>query len=471
MELTKVPFIKLQNSKLHQKMRKQKSFYILVLALIAACSLPTIAKSQTINITKDRLDWFHEAKYGLFLHWGLYSIPAGEWKDSKPGTHAEWMQYSANIPNEEYEKLAPQFNPVKYDPKKWVTMAKKAGMKYIVITSKHCEGFSMFDSKLTKYDIVDATPYKKDPMKELAEECRKQDIKLCFYYAIKDWHHTDYPIEYTYYSKLQPEGFKGSPNPKADFMKYFDYMQGQVKELLTNYGPIGIMWFDWYGTAFDPNEVKNIARAKALVDSIHVWQPNCLINNRLGGFGADYGTPEQEIPGQTQNTAFEVCMTLNDNWGYIKSDKNWKSAKQTVYNLCDIASKGGNFLLGVGPTAEGEIPVKAQNILEEVGRWLLVNNEAISNTTAGRYAVRWNTDIKMVTEKPGKVYLHVFNYPADKKIYLEYFNHKVEKAYMLADKAQTPLKVDVHTRGIMVHLPKLPFDSINNVVVLKYAQN
>ena len=303
-------------------MKKQILIYILFLAgtMVYALSCNSkkeisIQKSVSDSLSKvalnKKLEWFHEAKYGLFIHWGLYSIPAGEWNGRPGKDHGEWIQCSANIPGEEYEKLAPQFNPVKFDAKNIVAMASNAGMKYIVITAKHHDGFCLFDSKLTKYDIVDATPYGKDPMKDLAAECEKQGIKLCFYYSVQDWHHPDYPAKYSKFSKSYPDGFHGFPNPNADYQKYFDYMQGQVKELLTNYGPVGIMWFDWWGAAFNPNETKNIARAHSFVDSIHKWQPNCLINNRLNGIGADYGTPEQEIPGQTQKTAFEVCMTLN----------------------------------------------------------------------------------------------------------------------------------------------------------------
>jgi len=446
-------------------------FILPLIFCIISCNNKKIktVKSDVRNELQNKLGWFHEAKFGLFIHWGLYAVPAGEWDGKK--SYGEWIQYSANIPGLVYEKLAKQFNPVKFNAKDWVTLAKKAGMKYIVITTKHHEGFCMYNSRLTDYDIVDATPYGKDPMKELAEECKKEGIKLCFYYSIQDWHNPDYPVRYTYYSKDHPEGFHGFPNPEADYKKYFSYMSGQVKELLTNYGPVGIIWFDWPGVAFDSCGVnQNCKMARNLVDSIHKWQPTCLINNRLGGNGADYGTPEQEIPGGTQKTAFEVCMTLNDHWGYNKNDHNWKSAKDIVYNLCDIAAKGGNYLLNVGPTAEGVIPDKSKEILAEVGKWLAINGEAIFNTSPGGPSVRWNVDVKMITTKPGTWYLHVFNWPKDNKVYIE-FNGKFETAYLLADKSMKPLDVDVHTRGLMIHLPSQPVDSLDNVVVLKFGKN
>jgi alpha-L-fucosidase len=415
-----------------------------------------------------KTEWFHEAKFGLFIHWGLYASLAGEWNGKT--NYGEWIMYSANIPGTEYEKHAKKFNPVQFNAKEWVSLAKEAGMKYLVITAKHHEGFCLYDSKLTQYDIMDAAPYGKDPMKELADECNRQGIIMCFYYSVKDWHHPEYPVKYTYYSKEQPEGFHGFPNPSADYTKYFAYMQGQVKELLTNYGPIGIIWFDWCGSAFDSHETANRELARQFVDSIHKWQPGCLINNRLGGIGADYGTPEQEIPGGKQNTAFEVCMTLNDHWGYNKNDNNWKSAGEIIYNLCDITAKGGNYLLNVGPTSEGIIPQPSQEILREVGKWLSVNGEAIYGATSGGPSVRWNADIKMITAKPGTLYLHLFKWPGGNKVYVNDFNEKFETAYLLADKGKTPLKTHVHSHGLMIHLPDQPVDPINTVVVVKYAE-
>ena len=459
-------------------MISQKSICLLLMATVMACFMSCRSNkeetkkekdSSLVDVEKERkLKWFEEARYGLFIHWGLYSIPAGEWKGKEGTDHGEWIQSSANIPGKEYETLAKEFNPAKFDAKQWVSVAKNAGMKYIVITAKHHDGFCLFDSKLTKYDIVDAAPYGKDPMKELAAECQKQGIKLCFYYSVQDWHHPEYPAKFAAFNKVHPEGFHGFPNPNADYLKYFDYMEGQVKELLTNYGQVGIIWFDWWGAAFNPNETKNIARAHAFVDSIHKWQPDCLINNRLNGIGADYGTPEQEIPDKTQKTAFEVCMTINDHWGFNKYDQNWKSTKKIVYNLCDIASKGGNYLLNVGPTAEGEIPDQSLKVLNEVGNWLAVNGESIYNTTSSSYTVKWNEDVKMITAKPQTFYLHIFNWPKDHKIYLDYFTKASDKVYLLADKQKAPLKVDVHSRGIVINLPENPADSINNVIVLKY---
>ena len=438
----------------------------LLIILIFVLSTNVVVKAQS-RLNSSRLDWFHQAKFGMFIHWGLYAVPAGEWNGKT--TYGEWIQYGADIPGKEYVKFAGKFNPVKFNAKEWVSLAKDAGMKYLVITSKHHEGFCMYDSKLTEYDIIDATPYGKDPMKALAKECKKQGIKLCFYYSVKDWHHENYPLEYTYFSKPHPDGYVGFPNKnKPDYKKYFAYLEGQVKELLTRYGPIGIIWFDWHGEALSPGQEENRAMAQAVVDSIHKWQPECLINNRFG-VGADYGTPEQEIPGGIQKQAFEVCMTLNDHWGYNKHDDHWKSAEQVIYNLCDIASKGGNYLLNVGPTAEGLIPQKGQDILRKVGKWMEVNGESIYNTTSGGGSVRWNPDIDMITAKTGTYYLHIFNYPTDGKVYLNDFWNQVVKVYLLADKSKKPLEFKMHPNGVMITIPDKPVDDINNVLVVKYS--
>lgn len=441
----------------------------LVIPVILLSCMPEKNESSgndSISDPQKKMEWFLEAKFGLFVHWGLYSSLAGEWNGKN--NYGEWIQYSANIPGQEYEKIAKRFNPARYNAREWVSMAKAAGMKYIVITTKHHEGFCMFESKLTDYDIVDATSYKKDPMKELAEECKKQGLKLCFYYSIKDWHHPEFPVKYTYHTKQYPEGFHGFPNPDADYKKYFVYLRGQVKELLTNYGEIGIIWWDWSGPAFDPDQTQNRKMAMELVDSIHKWQPGCLINNRMGGVGADYGTPEQEIPGGAQSTAFEVCMTLGESWGYAKRDTSFKSANAVIANLVDIASKGGNYLLNVGPTDEGIIPEKAQAILKEVGQWLSVNGESIYGTTGGGPSVQWNRSISGITAKPDTLYLHLFRWPEDNKLYLNDFVNKFETAYLLADKEKKSLKVDIYSQGLMINLPEQPIDPIDNIIVVKF---
>ena len=304
--------------------------------------------------------WFSQARFGMFIHWGIYSVPAGEWEGKKD--YAEWFQLQTQMPAEQYAKFATQFDPQHFNAKAWVKVAKDAGMKYIVITSKHHDGFCMFDTKLTDYNVVKATPWHHDPMKDLADACHEAGITFCFYYSVPDWHHPDFPAKYSQH------GFHGQPDENADLEKYVDYVKGELRELLTNYGPIGIIWFDGGGSFRGEDEAK-LMHAQELIDLIHRLQPNCLVNNRLG-LPADYGTPEQKIPGQRGHAPFEVCMTLNNHWGYNKNDNHWKQPKVVIRNLVDIASKGGNYLLNVGPTSDGVLPDPAVSILKDVGQWM-----------------------------------------------------------------------------------------------------
>jgi alpha-L-fucosidase len=364
-----------------------------------------------------------------------------------------------DISSAEYEKLAPQFNPVKFDAKAWVAVAKAAGMKYLVITAKHHDGFSMYDSKVSPYNLVAATPFKRDPLKELAAACHDAGIVFCVYYSIADWHHRDSPAEYSQRwrdpltGKVDnARGFHGAPNPSADVKKYDAYMRDQVRELLTNYGPIGIVWFDG-GGAFRVEGRAEILEADQMAALIHQLQPTALINNRLG-FDADYGTPEQRIPGGKTVEPFEVCMTLNGHWGYNRFDDKWKSPATVVRNIADIVSKGGNYLLNVGPTAEGEIPAEGVRILEEVGAWTAANSAAIYGAGPTPFgaelgyedATKKDKEGKPAwiernewrcTTQPGKLFFTLLTWPGE-KFSLPKFPNKITRAYLLADPAHTP---------------------------------
>lgn len=412
-----------------------------------------------------RLAWFREAKFGLFVHWGIFTVPAGEWKGQT--WHGVWIQQTADIPGEEYAKFASEFNPVGFNADQLASLAERAGMKYLVITAKNHDGFCMFYTKLTDYNVVDATPFARDPMKELSEACRTHGIRLCFYYSVKDWHHPEYPTLYTRRTRTHPDGFHAFPNPHADYMKYLAYLQGQVRELLTNYGTVGIMWFDWCGCAL--TEQRHRERAHEIVEMIHEIQPDCLINNRFCEIGADYGTPEQHIPREGQKAEFEVCMTLNDNWSYNRHDRNWKDPGTVIHNLVDIAGKGGNYLLGVGPTAEGLVPDEAVRILDEVGRWLRANGESIYGAGQADRYLRWDREVDVVTAKPGRYYLHVFRWPEDNRIFLYDFRKHFKRAYLLADR-NNPLKADVYRRSVMVHVPTQAPDPIDSVTVVEYEE-
>ncbi|MEY3895427.1 MAG: hypothetical protein RLZZ214_946, partial [Verrucomicrobiota bacterium] len=305
--------------------------------------------------------WWRDAKFGLFIHWGLYAVPAGIYDGKPVGGIGEWIMKNAKIPVETYAKYADGFNPTQFDARKWVRMAKDAGMKYIVITSKHHDGFAMFHSKASPYNINDATPFKRDPLKELAEACKEEGMKLGFYYSqCQDWHHPGGGVS----------GDKHwDPAQDGSFDEYLDKVAiPQVKEILTNYGPVCVLWWD------TPNKMMTPERSAKLNELLKL-QPGIIHNNRLGGgFKGDTETPEQHIPATGYpGRDWEACMTLNDTWGFKSTDHNWKSTKTLLQNLIDIASKGGNYLLNVGPTAEGVVPEESVERLAEVGRWMKIN--------------------------------------------------------------------------------------------------
>ena len=299
----------------------------------------------------ERMKWWREARFGLFIHWGLYAIPAGEWQGGK--NHAEWIRTSAQIPLKEYDQFAEQFNPVKFDADAWARMAKEAGMKYIVITSKHHDGFCLWPSEQTEFDVT-ATPFNRDIMGELKAACDKHGLMFCMYHSIMDWHHPDYLPHRDWEQDRSSEG--------ADYKQYVEYMKSQLKELVERYDP-GMLWFDgeWEGTWTHEHGI-------ALDNYVRGLKPEIIVNNRVdkgrkgmqgltkeGDFRGDFGTPEQEIPATgVPGKDWESCMTMNNHWGYNKVDKHFKSTQDLVRKLIDIASKGGNFLLNVGPTAAGE---------------------------------------------------------------------------------------------------------------------
>lgn len=409
---------------------------------------------------QERMKWFGEARLGLFIHWGLYSIPAGQWPGRESTRRGEWIMLEENVPSAEYEKLARQFSPVKFDAKAWVEVAKAAGFRYLVVTTKHHDGFCLFPSRFTDYDIADATPFGRDPIRELADACREAGIVFCVYYSVADWHHPEFPAKYSQPARepstdrrSTTQGFHGAPKPDADIGKYADYLRAQVRELLTNYGPIGIVWFDGGGALRVPNRAELI-KGDELVAMINAVQPATLINNRAGVM-ADYGTPEQRIPGGRTVEPFEVCMTLNRKWGYNRFDREWKSPALVVRNIADIVSKGGNYLVNVGPTGDGELPKEDVEILREVGRWTHAHAEAIYGagpTPFGEELGHENPAEKdahgapawvsreewRCTTKPGKLFFHLLRWP-DGKFVLPAFPNRVRRAYLLADPARTPL--------------------------------
>ncbi len=415
-----------------------------------------------------RMDWWRRARFGMFIHWGVYAVPAGVWKGKPtPGT-GEWIMDQANIPVEQYEQLALKFNPVKYDPAEWVRIAKDAGMKYIVITSKHHDGFCLFDTKATHWDVVDATPYGKDLLMPLAAECRKQGLKFCVYYSIMDWHH---PAQYRG-SEKRYNPTRIHPQRKAE---YLAYVKQQLEELLASCDP-EVLWFDgewpaWY-TGDDGREIYRFLRK---------LKPRIIVNNRVGKgrkgmeglnkgdqpYAGDFGTPEQQIPATgLGNVDWESCMTMNHTWGYRGDDHDWKSTRTLVRNLVDIASKGGNYLLNVGPTAEGLIPAASVERLAGIGAWMKANGESIYGTTASPFE---KTPWGRCTQKslPGgktRLDLHLFDWPGAARLALPKTTGKPTRAYLL-DGGQA-LSLGVESGQTIIQLPVQAPDKIATVVAV-----
>lgn len=444
---------------------------ILGIALIQAAPAQTDSSNpyeqETPAQHDARMKWFREARFGMFIHWGLYSQAAGEWNGKTSSGAGEWIMHDREIHPTDYAKLVPQFNPTKFNAREWVRIAKGAGMKYICITTKHHEGFAMYPSALTDW-CIKSTPFHRDPLKELAAACKAEGVKLCFYHSIMDWHHPDYAPRKSWY-----DGTDNNP----DFDKYLAFMKGQLKELLTQYGPIGILWFDgnWEDTW-------NYDRGVDLYKYIRSLQPNTIVNNRVGrdrkgraGTSegqeriGDYGTPEQYIPanGYGPGVDWETCMTMNDTWGYKKSDTNWKSTETLVRNLVDCASKGGNFLLNVGPTGQGLIPDASIERLKEVGDWMKVNSRAIYDTTASPFShqLPWGRCTTKTSGKKTTLYLHVFDWPTDDELLVPGLKNKIKSATLLATSKKLSAKNGED--GVTISLPAAAPNAISSTIVVR----
>ncbi len=445
-----------------------------VLALSALAFFNSTAlKAQDTAETKEqrdaRMGWWREAKFGMFIHWGVYAVPAGFYNGKPVGGIGEWIMNKGKIPMAKYRGYAKEFNPVKFNAERWVKIAKDAGMKYMVITSKHHDGFAMFCSKASKWNICDASPYGKDPLKALAEACRKQGIKLGFYYSqAQDWNNGGSAAD-------------GKWDKAQEFSmdEYIDKIAvPQVREILTNYGK-DIPAVVWWDTPTDMNK----ERAEKIYKVVQELRPDIIMNNRLGGgFKGDTETPEQHIPAKGYpGRDWETCMTLNNTWGFKKDDNTWKSTETLLFNLIDIASKGGNYLLNVGPTAEGLIPQPSVDRLEEVGRWMKVNGEAIYGTGPSCFGAEYGQAAKekdgygterdtssgrdwRCTTKLGKIYIHIFKWPAG-KFELPAVAGKIKKAYLLAD--HKPIKVSQTDTGVALTLPLTAPDKIASVVAIE----
>ncbi len=440
------------------------------MALVAVPQIPLAASPETKAERDVRMAWWREARFGMFIHWGLYAVPAGEYKGQRSKEIGEWIMSWANIPRADYEHFTEQFNPVKFDAATWVATAKNAGMKYIVITSKHHDGFAIYDSKVSDYDIVDRTPYKKDPVAALAAETKKAGLKFAFYYSIMDWHH---PSQYV----NEPGKDRTAGNGKNQILPdqkpvYLAYMKAQLKELVDKYDP-AVLWFDGEWTDWWTEE-----DGQDLYAYMRGLKPSIIINNRVGKgrkgmeglnrddreYAGDFGTPEQQIPANgIPGVDWESCMTLNDTWGFKSYDENWKSTETLVRNLIDIASKGGNYLLNVGPTPQGEIPAASVERLAGMGKWMAVNGESIYGTSASPFSAQ--LPFGRATKKGNRLYVQVFDWPANGTLTLPSWGGTPTKAWLVATKSDVPVKTSAD--GVTLTLPATAPDQIATVIAIE----
>lgn len=437
----------------------KSSFLPLFLAAASFAASTPLASAQDAPAptpeTKEQRDarmaWHREAKFGMFIHWGIYSVVGGQYKGQDLPNSAEWMMCRGKVPISEYREYAEQFNPTKFDAKAFVQMAKDAGMKYMVITAKHHDGFAMFDSVWGDYDVFDATPFNRDIMKELSHACNEAGLKFGFYYSqAQDWHH--------------PGGFGNNWDKSIKRVSSDVYVNEkvipEVKQLLTEYGPISILWWD------TPRDMS--AEAFENIYSLKTLQPGIITNDRLGkDYPGDHKTFERHIPDRGPvDKDWEVCMPISGSWGYKKGDEDFKSTKSLIRNLADIASKGGNYLLNVSPTGEGTVLPQAVERLKQIGEWMKVNGDSIYGTTQSPFKkLDWGRCTKKDYAKGTTLYFHVFDWPSDGKLVVPGLKNPIKQAYLMD--GWNPLKTQQDESGTVISIPNKAPNDINSVIVVQ----
>ena len=409
----------------------------------------------------ERMAWWREARFGMFVHFGLYSVLGGAWGGRTD--YGEWIRNNAKIPIEEYETLLGRFDPVRFDADRMARMAAEAGMKYLVITTKHHDGFSLWPTTQTEW-CVRNTPYQKDLMRAVVNACRAHGVRPCWYHSIMDWHHPDYLPRRDWEAAARPEN-------GAQFDRYVRFLHAQVEELLTQYGDIGVMWFDGEWESSWSREL-----GAALLERVHRLAPNTLVNSRVASQPAngldarlsrpalgDFGTPEQKIPDRgIAGVDWESCITMNENWGFNRADKNFKSLPKLIEILVETSSKGGNLLLNVGPDGEGAVPAESVDRLQALAGWMRTHGEAIHGTSASPFD---GTSFR-ATRKERRLNVFLPAWPAQRELLLPGIRTAPVRARMLGDRGRERLPAHVVDAGVVVTLPERASNAVCSVLAI-----
>ncbi|RTE11240.1 alpha-L-fucosidase [Paenibacillus whitsoniae] len=430
-------------------------------------------QQEALRVNKareDRIAWWREAKVGLFIHWGLYAVPGGVWNgETVHAAYAEHLQLRARIPREEYARIAESFTASGFQAEAWVRAAKEAGLRYLIFTAKHHDGFAMYDSKVSDYNIVQATPFGRDPVAELAEACRQEDVRLCLYYShAMDWHHPDsqgntldFPGNIGAYDTL--ESWIHDSDKRTRYERYLEEKAfPQLHEMLTQYGPIGIVWFDCGHKVTDE-------QGRRFEDWVHDLQNTCLVNRRVrrSGFGDYENTGDNQLHVRQLERDWESIATLNHSWGYNQTDQNWRSLKDVLHDMINVVSMGGNYVINVGPTGAGEFDPVSLERLQGIGRWLKVNGDSIYGTERSPIG---KTPWGRSTWKGQTLYLHIWTWPQQGRLFVPGLRNAIRRAYLLADPKREELVCQVvNSEGdFAVHLPATPLDAICTVVAVEF---